>query len=415
MNTGSADVIDHNYVKLVEKVVSEEDFFGRAARNDRESRYPFENMEALKSVGVPSMAIHPQFGGPGHNIATRTKVAEVIAYGDPASAACTNMHWSALDLIGPYAFGDKNMAALLRDCAENQAMFCGAASAPSDELDVTKVGARFRRVEGGWQGSGRAGFATNSAGATYVGTIASVVDDKGELQGRRLLILFVPVGTPGMTINDDWDAMGLRATATNTVLIEEVFVPDRYAIVRDLDQAQATFTDDEGEVQHMAFGLLNLSAGGMQLGHCRRILDFMAGFLRKRKGGIAVAIKGQVPLTRADVSWAQSTYGRMSFWVRSAEMVLYDIAARLSDPKYPQEKRAWISLMALYHVRRMTEEVARESFRLAGAHGIVAASPYERMYRDLIAQSAIIFKAPEMEEHLGKAELGMDFDPMPGG
>ena len=28
--------------------------------------------------------------------------------------------------------------------------------------------------------------------------------------------------------------------------------------------------------------------------------------------------------------------------------------------------------MALYHVRRMTEEVARESFRLAGAHGIVA-------------------------------------------
>ncbi len=153
----------------------------------------------------------------------------------------------------------------------------------------------------------------------------------------------------------------------------------------------------------------------MQLGHCRRILDYMAGFLRKRKGGIAVAIKGQVVLTRADVSWAQSTYGRMSFWVRSAEMVLYDIAARLSDPKYPQEKRAWISLMALYHVRRMTEEVARESFRLAGAHGIVAASPYERMYRDLMAQSAIIFKAPEMEEHLGKAELGMEFDPMPGG
>ena len=299
LTPSTPDVIDHNYVKLVEKVVSEEDFFGRAARNDRESRYPFENVEALKSVGVPSMAIHPQFGGPGHNIATRTKVAEVIAYGDPASAACTNMHWSALDLIGPYAFGDKNMAALLRDCAENQAMFCGAASAPSDELDVTKVGARFRRVEGGWQGSGRAGFATNSAGATYVGTIASVVDDKGELQGRRLLILFVPVGRPGMTVNDDWNAMGLRATATNTVLIEEVFVPDRYAIVRDLDQPQATFTDDEGEVQHMAFGLLNLSAGGMQLGHCRRILDYMAGFLRKRKGGIAVAIKGQVPLTRA--------------------------------------------------------------------------------------------------------------------
>ncbi len=413
--TGSPSVIDHEYVNLVQKVVSEEDFFGRAARNDRESRYPFENMAALKSVGVPSMAIHPQFGGAGHNIATRTKVAEAIAYGDPVSAACTNMHWSALDLIGPYAFADENMAALLRDCAENQSMFCGAASAPSDELDVTKVGARFRRVDGGWLGGGRVGFATNSDGATYVGTIASVVDEQGELVGRKLLVMFVPVGTPGMIIHDDWNAMGLRGTATNSVTIENAFVADKYAMVRDLDQPQATFTDDEGEVQHMAFGLLNLSSGGMQVGHCRRILDYLADYLRKRKGGIAVAIKGQVALSRADVGWAQSTYGRMSFWVRTASTVLDDTAAKLSDPHFPQEKRAWISLLALYHVRRMTEGVARESFRLAGAHGIVAAKPYERLYRDLLAQTAIIFKAPEMEEHLGKAELGMDFDPMPGG
>ena len=411
----SGDSIDHDYVKLVEKVVSEEDFFGRAARNDRESRYPFENMAALQSIGVPSMAIHPRFGGPGHNIATRTKVAEVIAYGDPVSAACTNMHWGALDLIGPYAFEDENMAALLRDCAENQSMLCAAPSAPPDELDVTKAGARFRRVDGGWLGGGRGGFATNSDGATYVGTIASVVDEEGELVGRKLLVMFVPVGTPGMVIHDDWNAMGLRGTATNSVTIENAFVPEEYALVRDLDQPQATLTDDDGEVQHMAFGLINLSGGGMQLGHCRRILDYLAGYLRKRKGGIAVAIKGQVALTRADVGWAQSTYGRMSFWVRSASTVLYDTAAKLSDPHYPQEKRAWSSLMALYHIRRMTEEVARESFRLAGAHGIVAASPYERMYRDLLAQTAIIFKAPEMEEHLGKAELGLDFDPIPGG
>ena len=153
--------------------------------------------------------------------------------------------------------------------------------------------------------------------------------------GRKLLVMFVPVGTPGMIIHDDWNAMGLRGTATNSVTIENAFVPDRYAMVRDLDQAQATFTDDEGEVQHMAFGLLNLSGGGMQVGHCRRILDYMAGYLRKRKGGIAVAIKGQEALTRADVGWAQSTYGRMSFWVRSASTVLYDTAAKLSGSPLP--------------------------------------------------------------------------------
>ena len=64
VTSGLSDMIDHHYVDLVAKVVTEEDFFGRAARNDRESRYPFENMEALKSLGVPSMAIHPSSAAP---------------------------------------------------------------------------------------------------------------------------------------------------------------------------------------------------------------------------------------------------------------------------------------------------------------------------------------------------------------
>ena len=410
----SAD-IDLDFVAVVRKVVEEQDFFGKAEENDRLSRFPAANIAALKELGVPGMDVHPQFGGQGHNPATRTKVAETIAYGDPTTAACINMHWSALDLIGPYAFTNDAMAALMRDAAENQAMFCGAASIPSGELDVTKVGARFRRVDGGWRGGGRVGFATGSAGAQYAGTIGTVVDDGGEPVGKQLLVLFPPVDTPGIEIVDDWNALGLRGTATNTINISDAFVPDEYAFVRDLDEAQPSVVDEEGETQQMAFGLLNLSGGGMQIGHCRRIVDYIGDFLRKRKGGIAVHIKGAKPATRADAEWAQATYGRMSWWVRSASVILYQTAAATDDPGIDPKDRARLSLEALYHVRRMTEGVARESFRLAGAHGIVAARPYERLYRDLLALTAIIFKTPEMEVHLGKAALGLEFDPMPGG
>jgi hypothetical protein len=37
------------------------------------------------------------------------------------------------------------------------------------------------------------------------------------------------------------------------------------------------------------------------------------------------------------------------------------------------------------------------------------------MFRDLMAQSAIIFKTPEIEIQLGRAALGREFDPMLGG
>jgi len=407
--------IDYEFVERVQRLADHEDFLAKAEENDRLARYPAESVNALKGLGVPGMSVHRQFGGLGHNIATRAKVAEVIAYSDPTTAACMNMHWSALDLIGPYAFVVEGMGDLMTEAATRQAMFCGAASIPSGDLDAAKAGVRFRRVDGGWLGGGRVGYATGSAGADYAGAIGTVVDDSGEPVGRKLLVLFPPVGTPGIRIIEDWDAMGLRGTATNTIEVNEAFVEDKYAFVRDLDEPQPTVTDAGGERQHMAFGLLNLSGGGMQLGHCRHIVDYIAGYLTERKGGIAVQIKGQEPSARGDFGWAQATFGRMAWWVHTAETVLYQAASHSLHPDTTPESRAHRSLYAAYHIRRMTEEVARESFRLAGAHGIVTARPYERMFRDLMAQSAIIFKTPEMEIQLGRAALGREFDPMPGG
>lgn len=407
--------IDHEFVEQVQRLVDKDDFLAKAEKNDRLAQYPAESVNALKGLGVPGMSVHSQFGGLGHNIATRTKVAEIIAYSDPTTAACMNMHWSALDLIGPYAFVIESMGDLMGEAATRQAMFCGAASIPSGELDATKVGVRFRRVEGGWLGSGRVGYATGSAGADYAGAIGTVVDDSGEPAGRKLLVLFPPVSTPGIRIIEDWDGIGLRGTATNTIEVNEAFVEDKYAFVRDLDEPQPTVTDDHGEKQHMAFGLLNLSGGGMQLGHCRHIVDYVARYLSERKGGIAVHIKGQEPSVRGDFDWAQATFGRMAWWVKTAETVLYHAASHSLHPDTTAESRGHRSLEAAYHIRRMTEEVARESLRLVGAHGVVSARPYERMYRDLMAQSAIIFKTPEMEIQLGRAALGREFDPMPGG
>ena len=147
--------IDWDYVDLVRKTVETEDFFGRAAQNDRDSSYPHDNIKALKAVGVPAMHVATRYGGPGHTVATQAKVIETIAYGDPSTAACVNMHWVVADIIAKHAGDNEHMAALLRDCAENQAMFAGGASIPADEIDAAKVGAKFRRVDGGWRGSGR--------------------------------------------------------------------------------------------------------------------------------------------------------------------------------------------------------------------------------------------------------------------
>jgi alkylation response protein AidB-like acyl-CoA dehydrogenase len=404
--------IDWDYVNLVRKTVESEDFFGRASDLDRNGSYPHENIAALKEIGVPSMHIDAKYGGPGHSVATQAKVVETISYGDPSTAACVNMHWVVADIIAKHAGDNEHMAAMLRDCTQNQAMFAGGASIPADEIDAAKVGARFRRVEGGWRGSGRVGFATNSTGAKYVGTVAVVVDDDDQPIGRTLLVLKPPVDTPGIVVKDDWSAMGLRATATNTIEITDALVDERYAFEVDLDALKPGLTDKHSSGSSgytVRSGRSQISKGGMWLGHARRILDFTEEFLHKRKGTTGVNVQGASTVSRAEVPWAQATFGRLRHWVETGDLVLYGAIDRISDESMEEVERADQMLIAMYHMRRMCEEVTRESFRLAGAHGIVTARPYERLYRDMMGYIATAYKAPEMEEHLGRAGLGQVF------
>jgi alkylation response protein AidB-like acyl-CoA dehydrogenase len=403
--------VDRVYVKKVRQVVAEEDFFGRARRNDLESRYPSENIAALQAVGVPGMCIDRCHGGPEHTVATQTRVIEAVAYGDPSTAACVNMHWVVADIIAEHVGRHPLQAALLRDCAARQAMFAGGASIPAGELDAGRVGARFRRVEGGWRGSGRVGFATNADGAAYVGTVAVLVDAAERPIGRRILVLNPPVSTPGIQVLRDWDAMGLRATATHTIVIEDAFVGPGHAFEIDLDELKPGVDGEEAGRTGMSLrrARSQISKGGMWLGHCQHLYDLIVDFMGQRRGTGAVVVDRSSLASRSHVPWAQRTLGEMRHWIESGRLVLYGTVDVISAEALDEVARADRVLIAMYHMRRMCEEVATCTFRLAGAHGFVATRPFERMYRDLMGYVATAFKAPELLEHIGRAGLGLPF------
>ncbi len=403
--------VDEAYVTAVSKVVTEEDFFGRGEIYDRENRYPIDNIAALKRLGVPSMAIDKRWGGPQHTPATQARVIEAISYGDASTAACVNMHWVVSDILADYATVNEGARRLLRDCAENQAMFAGGASIPVDEVDARKVGAKFRRVDGGWRGSGRVGFATNSAGAAYVGSVGIIVDEEGEPVGRTILVFNPPINTSGVNILDDWRAMGLRATSTNTIEINDAFITPEYAFEIDLDDLKPGL--ESGTQQRAGYSIgrarSQISKAAMWLGHCQHIYDHIVEFLKKRTGGTAVMVKGSVAGTRAEAAWAQAALGDMRHWIESTRLVTYGTIDQITAESMDNIERADRMLLAMYHARRMCEEVAKNVFRLGGAHGLVQQRSFERQYRDLIGYIATAYKAPELIEHYGRAGLGLPF------
>jgi len=401
---------DWAYVDLVRRVVDEGDFFGRAARNDREVRYPVENIAALRAIGVPGMAIARRHGGPGHSVATQTRAIEAIAYGDPSTAACVNMHWVVADIIGEHADAHPAQSALLRDCAERGAMFAGGAAIPADLLDPSRAGARFRRSGDGWRGSGRVGFATNAEGASYVGTIAAVVDANDDPIGRCVLVLNPPLHTRGIRVVRDWNAMGLRASATHTIEIDDAYVGPEHAFEVDLDRLKES-TRAPGQPARVGIrrARAQIAKGGMWLGHCRRIEELLIELMRQRRGAGSVVVSGAPLHSRVETPWAQAALGEVRHWIESGRLVLYASVGEIADPGLDMVTRAERLLVAMYHMRRMCEEVAAATFRLAGAHGFVAQRPIERTYRDLMGMIATSYKAPDLVENIGRAALGLPF------
>jgi alkylation response protein AidB-like acyl-CoA dehydrogenase len=394
---------DEEFVAKVREVVTSEDFFGRAAENDRLATYPAANMAALKLLGVQSMNIQKEFGGPAYNTTTMARVVETIAYADPTTAACMNMHWVNCDLLNDHSYSPTARSMLERVATEN-IMFAGGSSIPAGDLNPDKAGARGKRVDGGWRVTGRVGYATNSGGAAYVGCIAAVLDDDGKLLAP--LKINIEPDAPGVTVLQDWNALGLRASTTNTIVFDDAFVPDTLGF--ELVRAKSSEYGIMGEYSR-GHASSQITKGAMWMGLCMRIRDYLIEYITKRSGTIATKELNPDAPHRYELAWAQSSLGHIEHWIESGRRVIYTCTDDIEDDSLNAVQRMEMLQFALYHMKRMCEEVSMHGFRMAGAHGIVANRPFERMYRDLMAYIATAFKSVEMVEHMGKAVLGMPF------
>ena len=109
----------------------------------------------------------------------------------------------------------------LRAIANQQLVLTGASSEPGSDLVHPLTEAR--RVPEGWAINGLKIFGTGSPRATMIGFPVKVVETEGKPAYWGLAQ--VPVGTPGMQIQNDWDALGMRASGSHSVVFQNCLVP----------------------------------------------------------------------------------------------------------------------------------------------------------------------------------------------
>ena len=401
--------MDTSELELIEAVraLAREKFAPRAAQHDREGSFPAENIAELKALGIPGMALGKAVGGMEISPEAQLRIMEEIAYADGSTAVALNMHAIVAGFIEFFPpFPRRN--AVLEDMGRNNELICGAGSVPSAELDTRTAGYRVTEDGDELVFNGRAGFASMSEGAKY--TIMGGVIDRGEGKEPDIALAIPEMNTPGLTLLHNWDAMGLRATASHDIVVENMRIPKSEAMVvpvamlRMITEAQASVVSVPN--QRRTRGALGILA--IWLGLSQAAFDFTLDYVGKRYGYLAGPNLGNTGTVgfRSDQAWAQFGIGNMEHWLETGRVILYDTVRRLDTPFESNQAFLRHLVRTVYHLRRMSEEVSAGAMKVCGAHAYVKAKPLERIYRDMVGGNVMAWKTDELLLSLGVGALG---------
>jgi acyl-CoA dehydrogenase len=191
----------------------------RAAAHDGEDTFVADNYAELRRRRFFSAPVPAELGGGGALPAEMCEVLRRLAHGCSSTALAFAMHTHQV-LIPAWRWRHEGAPTegLLTRLAAGELIL--ASSGGSDWL----VGSgKAEKVAGGFRVNARKIFASGSPAADLFSTMA-VYDDPAE--GPTVLHFVIPFDTPGLRIHDNWRTLGMRATGSNDVTLNDVFVPD---------------------------------------------------------------------------------------------------------------------------------------------------------------------------------------------
>ncbi|HEX3832699.1 MAG TPA: acyl-CoA dehydrogenase family protein [Solirubrobacteraceae bacterium] len=203
----------------------------RAAQHDLDRTYPFEAIDALTSAGYFAAPVPVDLGGLGVSSAHDLVVASSrLARGDPSVAIGVSMHLVAVlnmerrreaAVAAGHGRRAQAFASSLETIARDGIVLAAAISERGQ--DLTRPATVATRTASGWRVDGGKTFCTMSPAATDLYVAVTYADEDGD---SRYAYAMVPTRTPGVVINDDWDALGMRASGSNSITLTGVELPE---------------------------------------------------------------------------------------------------------------------------------------------------------------------------------------------
>jgi alkylation response protein AidB-like acyl-CoA dehydrogenase len=323
---------------------------------DEHAKIPKELLVKLFELGVMGIEIPEQYGGGGARFFHAVLAVEALSAVDPSVAVLVDVQNTlVVNAILRWGSNDVKQRYLPRLAADTVGAY--ALSEAGSGSDAFALTTRAIPDGDGYILNGRKLWITNGNEADVFLIFATINPEAGY---RGVTAFVVERGCSGFTVGKKEDKLGIRASSTCELIIEDCRVP------------KAQILGEPGKGYKVAIETLNegrIGIGAQMIGIAKGALGHAVKYTKERK---------QFGKAIAEFQLVQGQLARMATEVEAARLLVYN-AARLRDAGKPFVTEA---AMAKLYSSEVAERVTSLAVNLYGGYGFVKDYPVEKLWRD---------------------------------
>jgi len=323
---------------------------------DEEGKFRKDLLAEMFEMGLMGIDIPEQYGGQGGSFFQSIVAIEELAKVDPSASVIVDVQNTLVNnAFGRWATEEQKKRYLPKLAAKSVGAY--ALSEPGSGSDAFALTTRAAKDDHTFLLSGRKLWITNAAEAEVFLVFATVDPAAGY---RGITCFLVERDAPGFSVGKKEDKLGIRASSTCELILDEVRV------------TSAQILGEIGKGYKIAIETLNegrIGIAAQMLGLAEGALEHALAYARERK---------QFGQRIGDFQGVQFELAEMATHIEAARLMVYN-AARLRDAELPFVTQA---AMAKYFASTMAEEVASKAVEVLGGVGFTKDYPVEKLFRD---------------------------------
>jgi alkylation response protein AidB-like acyl-CoA dehydrogenase len=323
---------------------------------DEQAAMPPKLIDGLFTLGVMGIETPEELGGSGATFFHAVLAVEALSRVDPAVAVLVDVQ-NTLVVNALLRWGTDDLRRRYLPRLATDTVGAYALSESGSGSDAFALAARATSRDGGWSLTGRKLWITNAHEAGVFIVFANANPDAGH---RGITAFIVERGAAGFTIGKKENKLGIRASSTCELILDNCEVP------------AANVLGEVGQGYKVAIETLNegrIGIGAQMIGLAQGALDHTVSYIKERK---------QFGKAIAEFQAVQHQVARAATDLEAARLLVYN-AARLRDARLPFLAEA---AMCKLFSSEVAERTASLAVNLYGGNGFVKDYPVEKLFRD---------------------------------